>query len=97
MARIRIRALDGSETVQEVEASEPGPNPTPIEWMDRIPRERQAVLLEALNASPQGRLFAVRLTAAKEIDPAHPDTIAGVQMLLAARVLTDAEAAALLA
>jgi hypothetical protein len=98
MARIRIRALDGSETVVEVETTEPAANPTPLQWMDRLPRARQVVLHEALQATPEGRLFALRLAAAKdEIDPRHPETIAGVQMLLAARVLTDAEAAALLA
>jgi hypothetical protein len=71
--------------------------PTPLQWMDRLAPDRQVALLEALNATPQGRLFALRLTAAREIDPKHPDTMAGVGMLRAAKVLADDEAAALLA
>lgn len=75
----------------------PRPLPTPLEWMDRLPPARQVVLLEALEATPQGRLFSRRMMAAREIDPAHPETQAGVAMLRGAGVLTEEEAAALLA
>lgn len=71
--------------------------PTPLEWMDRLPAERQAVLLDALEATPESRRFKTRMLAAREIDPQHPETQAGVALLLAAGVLTEAEAAALLA
>jgi len=64
--------------------------------MDRLPPDRQVLLLEALGADPQGRSFKTRILSALEIDPAHPETIAGVQMLRAAGVLTEAEADALL-
>lgn len=73
------------------------PNPTPLEWMDRIPPDRQTVLLDALDATPEGRRFQKRMLAAREIDPKHPETQAGVAMLRAAGVLTQAEAEALLA
>ncbi len=72
-------------------------NPTPLEWMDRIPAERQAALLDALDATPEGRRFQKRMLAAREIDPKHPETRSGVAMLRAAGVLTEGEAAALLA
>lgn len=71
--------------------------PTPLQWMDRIPPDRQAVLLDALDATPEGRRFQKRMLAAREIDTANPETQAGVAMLLGAGVLTEEEAAALLA
>lgn len=71
--------------------------PTPLQWMDRLPVDRQVVLLEALEATPHGRLFSRRLLAAQEIDPEHPQTVQGVGMLREAGVLTDEEVAALLA
>lgn len=75
----------------------PPPLPSPLEWMDRIPPDRQAALLDALDMTSEGRRFQKRMLAAREINPAHPDVQAGVAMLRAAGVLTDAEAAALLA
>lgn len=71
--------------------------PTPIEWMDRISDDRQVVLLEALDATPEGRRFSKRMLAAREIDPANPETQRGVAMILRAGVLTEEEAASLLA
>lgn len=70
--------------------------PTPLEWMDRLPADRQAVLLDALDLTPEGRRFQKRMLAAREIDPSHADVQAGVAMMLAAEVLTEDEAAALL-
>jgi hypothetical protein len=71
--------------------------PTPLEWMDRIPAERQVMLLEVLSSTPQGRWFKDRMLAAREIDPKNAETVAGVQVLRGGGVLTAEEAAALLA
>lgn len=90
-------------TAEEVSARAARPTvrlrfvPTVLEWMDRIPPDRQTVLLDALDATPEGRRFQKRMLAAREIDPQHTETRAGVAMLRAAGVLTEAEAAALLA
>lgn len=76
---------------------EPPPLPTPLEWMDRLPPDRQVVLLEALDSHAQARRFKARMLAAREIDPAHPDTQAGVGLMVRAKVLTEDEAKVLLA
>lgn len=72
-------------------------SPTPLAWMDRLPPDRQVVLLEALDATPEGRRFKARMLAAREIEPNHPDTLAGITMMRQAGVLTEDEAAVLLA
>jgi hypothetical protein len=87
---------DGTRTVVPG-ATETPPNPTPLAWMDRLPPDRQVVLLEALSSTPQGRWFKDRMLAAREIDPKNAETVAGVQMLRAGGVLTQAEADVLLA
>lgn len=71
--------------------------PTVLEWMDRLHEDRQADLLDALQTTKDTRRFYARMLGAGEIDPRHPDTIAGVQLLANAGVLTPEEAAALLA
>lgn len=63
-------------------------NPSPLEWMDRISRETQARLYAAAQASPALGFFLFRLGAAREVDPAHPETIAGVDAAVAAGLLT---------
>jgi hypothetical protein len=71
--------------------------PTTLQWMDRLPRTRQAALLDALDALPEGRLFLRRMLAAGEIDPRLPETIQGVTALHAMGQLSDEERDALLA
>jgi hypothetical protein len=98
MGGVRLE-LDGTITryTSDDGPADAAPNPTPLAWMDRLPPDRQVVLLEALDATPQGRRFAKRMLAATEIDPKNAETVAGVQMLRAGGVLTQAEADVLLA
>jgi hypothetical protein len=51
--------------------------------------------MEALESTPRGRHFARRLSAARNIDPTHPQTEQGIAMLAAAGIITEDEAATL--
>lgn len=88
-----------SESVVGVfmEGPMPAIKPTPLEWMDRIPRETQVRLYAAAQALPALGFFLFRLGAAREVDPGHPDTIAGVDAATAAGLLTAEERGFLLA
>lgn len=70
---------------------------TPREFMDRLSQVRQAEITAAAMASPALLLWLIRLSSAVEVDPAHPETIAGVNALRAAGAITQVEAGALLA
>ena len=71
--------------------------PTPLEWMDRLPPDRQESLMEALSRTSQGRLLTIRMAAAKEIDPTSEQVRGAVAGLREAGVLTEEEATSLLA
>jgi hypothetical protein len=66
---------------------EPGPPPplpmppTPLQWLDRLPAERQAVMLDALDATPEGRRVQKRILAARSLDPAGADVAACLALL----------------
>lgn len=70
---------------------------TPREFMDRLAMPRQAEITAAAMQSPAALLWLIRLAGAQEVDPAHPETAAGVEALRVAGVITTQEAAALLA
>lgn len=93
---------DRAMTPEEVAAlpaieAQPPRTLTPREFMDRLPMQRQAEVTAAAMQSPALLLFMLRLTGAREVDPSHPETVAGVTALRAAGVITEQEAAALLA
>ena len=71
--------------------------PTPREFMDRLTEARQAEITAAAMGNAAVMLWLLRLLGATEVDPAHPETIAGVGALRAAGVITQPEAEALLA
>jgi hypothetical protein len=68
---------------------------TPREFRDALPTERQVQITAAAAANPGLQWLLLRL-AAGEVQLDHPDTQSGVAMMLAAQVITAAEAAALL-
>lgn len=72
-------------------------NPSPREFMDRVPMARQAEITAAAVQSPAVLLWLLRMLGASEVDPDHPETIAGVNALLNAGVITQGEAVEFLA
>lgn len=75
----------------------PPRHPTPLEWMDRLPPERQQAVLEALEQTPRGRWFRSRLLAAREIDTRREEVREGIALLRQAGALSAEEADRLLA
>jgi len=79
--------------------AEPGPAlvitipPTPLAWLDRLPADRQAVMLDALDATPEGRRVQKRILATPGLDLAGADVAACLALL--AEVLTAEELALL--
>jgi len=69
---------------------------TPREFMDRLPMQRQAEITAAATQAPAVLLWLLRLSGARDVDVAHPETVAGVTALRDAGLLTEQEAAALL-
>ena len=89
--------FDYSPPIPQPQAAVAPPLPTPREFMDRLSMSRQGEITAAAMQQPALLLWLLRMTGAREVDPAHPETIAGVQALRDAGVLTEQEAAGLLA
>lgn len=92
------------------EATRPPPPPPPrpprrirsLAFLDRLPIQRQAQVLlaarqAALAGEPMADLLLTRLGAATEVDLDDPAVAAGIAAMQAARMITSAEATALLA
>lgn len=95
-----LAAAEGVELPDELHPEPlilPPALPSPREFMDRLTAPRQAeITLAAMQSAPL-LLWLLRLSGAREIDPAHAETIAGVHALRTAGVITEAEQEALLA
>lgn len=70
---------------------------TPLQFLDRVPVETQVGVLAATKTDPMVELIWTRLILAVEIDLDSQQTIGGVQYLLGAGVISQAEADLLLA
>lgn len=79
-------------------AAQPQPvaaQPTPREWLERLPADRQDIIVRAmLAASP---LWLVRALGTTTVDVTLQETVDGINAALAAGIITSAEAAILLA
>lgn len=84
-------------TVTDVDVPEEPTRLTPIEFMDRMSVARQVEIMQAAQANPMVLLWIMKLTGASYVDVTAQDTIDGVNALQAAGLLTEVEAAALLA
>jgi hypothetical protein len=79
-------------------ADAPPPKPTPREWLERLPSDRQQSIVDTMIGNPgAGRLWIVRALGAAVVDVADPETIAGVENMATAGVISADEAALLLA
>lgn len=80
--------------------SQPETDPTRVisalEFMDRFPEQTQIAVVTAAQTSPQVKLWYDRLLAASEVNLDSPRVAAGVHALVAAGVITQAEAASAL-
>ena len=70
---------------------------TPIQFLDRVSLQTQVGVLAAAKTDPMVELIWTRLILAVEIDLDSQQTIGGVQYLLGAGVISQAEADLLLA
>lgn len=70
--------------------------PTPLEWMDRLPQERQVAIHAAAQTNPTLAYALFRLGAAQEVDVTDPMTLALVQAVRDADVISLEEYATLL-
>jgi hypothetical protein len=67
--------------------------PSPREWLERLPLDRQAGIVDAaFGAGGIMRLWIIKATAATFIETGSPETQLGIQALLGAGLLTQAEA-----
>jgi len=71
--------------------------PTPIQWMDRLPAERQVEIHASAQGSPLLAYALFRLGAAQEVDVSMTETQTLVGAMFAAEIITADERAALLA
>jgi hypothetical protein len=67
--------------------------PTPREWLERLPADRQQAIVDAMLGNPgPGRLWIVRALGTGSIDTSDPETIQGVNDMRTAGILvSDAE------
>lgn len=104
LARWDAAALGPPPTAEQVAAVTPGQVRAArgawvscLAFISRIGPEKQAAVYAASNVDPSVGLLVFRLTAATEINAADPQVVAGITALVAAGVLTQGDADALLA
>lgn len=71
--------------------------PTPRQWLERLAPATQLAITTAAAGNPQILLWVLKASGSPSIDVAAAETIAGVEALVAAGVLTLDDQATLLA
>jgi hypothetical protein len=77
--------------------ADPPPKPTPLAWLERLPEAKQDAIATAAMGNASINLWLLKAAGVPEIDVTDPRTIAGVQALVAAGVLTSEDQAVMLA
>lgn len=70
---------------------------TPTQFLTRLPADRAATLVAAVNSTPAGMLWMMRLAAASVIDLDDAETVGALTQLRQAGVLTQQDVDTLLA
>jgi hypothetical protein len=73
------------------------PMPTPREWLERLDQGKQAAIAAAARSNDTLFLWFMKASGSATIDVTLPETIAGVEALVTAGVLSSADQAVLLA
>lgn len=71
--------------------------PSSLEFLSRFTMAELAAVHSASLTNPLLAIFLTRATAAQTIDPDHPDTVAGLSLLVGLGLLTEARRDAVLA
>lgn len=83
--------------IDEVPTPPPVRSITPLEFLNRLPAERMAALLTAVQSTPAGLLWYSRLVASSTVDLDAPETQQGLAFFRMAGVLTEGDVGALTA
>ena len=89
--------LDAAQTVPVYAPAAPAPTTiAPLDFMARLTASEQTAITTAGQSNAQVMLFLLKLAGAQQVDATDPLTIAGVNAMVAANLLTQVRATQIL-